>query len=265
MKSMKRRSHPLIASFILLFVASPLTAVRTASQAQRSPDSFDPRSYREPDAIPVNPQGGVSRPWVNWVRGMQSAAPFDFRSVIMDLFQRLFSMFFGAGATSRLMNGQTRGSSTLASRIQSDPKFRDQQIKEFKRVFRQKLQDLRSRFMTTSGDRTTSGGSSSNTNGVRDEAQRRSPAPGPPLDWNESLITRSEKREEEESRRRRTGINQGVDGEKNSVTSSSGISERSSRHQRISHAIDDPSSLLLRLRPVSPLLSSSFNEHASLP
>lgn len=112
--------------------------------AKQASHNFDPRTYREPEAMPVNPKGGVARPWVNWVRGMQAAAPFDVRGLIMDLFQRVFTMIFAGPAAAA---GAAGGS--LYGRLNSDRRFRSQKMSEFKRTLALQLKDLRSRYNST--------------------------------------------------------------------------------------------------------------------
>jgi hypothetical protein len=85
--------------------------------------------YHEPESEPISPQGGVARPWITWVKGMQSAAPLDFRSIIMGIFQRVFSMFFsgvGGGA------GGSQGGllSGLGGRQMTDRRARIQEFRK---------------------------------------------------------------------------------------------------------------------------------------
>lgn len=61
----------------------------------------------------------------------------------MDLFQRVFSMFFAGGAGG----GGSAGS--LFGRMNSDPRFRAQRMNEFKRTLANQLKDLRSRYTSS--------------------------------------------------------------------------------------------------------------------
>lgn len=141
--------------------AKQIAAPRPGSSSQSSPASppsssrrFDPRTYREPDAVPVDARGGVARPWINWVRGMQSAAPFDVRGLIMDLFQRVFTMIFAGAAAAGAsggggVGGGGLGTGSLFGRMNSDPRFRAAKMTQFRKTLANQLNDLRSRYVSS--------------------------------------------------------------------------------------------------------------------
>src|SRR5688572_52241 len=86
-------------------------SARSSSQRQQRLSSESPKFYNEPEAEPISPQGGVARPWISWVRGLQQTVPTDLRSIIMTVFQRLFQAFFtgiAAGGLGRFMDSPLR-------------------------------------------------------------------------------------------------------------------------------------------------------------
>ena len=90
----------------------------------------NPRMYHEPDSEPISPKGTVARPWITWVKGMQSAAPVDFRSIIMSIFQRVVAMFFSGGVGGGgggLSGGLLPG---LGGRQMSDRRAKMQEFKK---------------------------------------------------------------------------------------------------------------------------------------
>lgn len=104
-------------------------SARSRSQRQQQQSYESPKSYSEPEAEPISPQGGVARPWITWVRGLQQAAPTDLRSIIMTIFQRLFQAFFSgiaAGGLGRFM----------------DSRLRSQRITEFRKALRGELKKV---------------------------------------------------------------------------------------------------------------------------
>lgn len=129
-------------SIVVIFLQSSLgevprqrqivMSVRSHSQReQQSSGSSSPKSkfYSEPEAEPISPQGGVARPWINWVKGLQQTAPTDLRSIIMTIFQRLFQAFFSgiaAGGLGRL----------------TDSRLRSQRITEFRKALRGELKKV---------------------------------------------------------------------------------------------------------------------------
>lgn len=104
------------------------TVMSARSFRQQEQQSFgSPKFYKEPEAEPISPQGGVARPWITWVRGLQQTAPIDMRSIIMTIFQRLFQTFFSGIAAGGL------------GRFTEDSRLRSQRITEFRKALRGEL------------------------------------------------------------------------------------------------------------------------------
>jgi hypothetical protein len=104
----------------------------------------NPRLYQEPESEPITPQGGVARPWITWVKGLQQSAPLDLRSIIVGIFQRVFSMFFN-GAGPGIPGGGIGGLFTGGLRVATsrpplnDPNRRQDRVKEFRKVLASEL------------------------------------------------------------------------------------------------------------------------------